>query len=276
MLNIIAILITGILEYQNLLRDFRDYIGNWLKRYVKLFTNREVNSQREIRYIYLFACLPIIGVMVLLKMLLIKAHLVYLIIQLVLFTVTVSIFGWKDEAIKGLNKPDQYIKTFATTFFSPLFWFLIFGAIGSLCYLIINLISEELKSQKLESIVYNSTVDKMLFYANIIPYVILSLFTAIAGDFEETTHFLVEQRKEFSKSFYTIENNLQQAILIAIGKHKFKRGTAYDLSEAIEAGNIDFEKFDPQINTYVTALLYRIGLFYVGAITLLGIATFFS
>jgi len=274
---IIAILITIFLEQRKLLTQVREVFNEKLVNYVRFFTHRSFNTPKELRYVYLFACLPIIVTLIIIKLLLFKYVIVYQLINLILFILSVEILTWKEEAKKHTQADNRsFISTYAIHFFAALFWFLVLpSAIGSICYLIIILISIELKNQALDSMIYNVVVDKMLFYANIIPYVILFVFIAIAGNFEEVTHFMVAQKKHFSKSFYFLENMLSEIVLIAIGKDKFQINPKL-IVEGIEAGSINSERFTPKITAYIVAILYRAGLFFIGMLAIISIANLIS
>lgn len=276
-MSIFAILLTCILEQQGMLVKIRTVFWMQLEKYVAYFTDRPVSTQRELRLIYLFAVLPIVAVLLVIKFLLFKHFFIYAIFNIFLFTLSVQILTWKEEA-KNENAQDRrsFVTTFAMRCFAPLFWFLVLpSAIGSICYLVIICISLSLKSKNLDLMIYNVVVDKMLFYASVVPYAVLFIFIALAGDFEEVTHYILEQRKSFSKSFYFLENMLNEIVLISIGKDKFQIGESIEISEEIEAGILDQERFTPKITAYIVAILYRAGLFFIGVVTLICIAKLF-
>jgi hypothetical protein len=269
---IVAILITSFLEQQKLLLNWRDKFIVKLKVYLSFFINRNFNSAHEIRYVYLFACLPVVAVLFLIKLILHKHFLLYFIFKLLVFFLTVEILTWKEEAKIPTATDYAFINTFANRFFAALFWFLVLPAgIGSISYLIILMLSNELKNKGLDLVVYNVVVDKMLFYANFIPYFLMYIFIAIAGNFEDATHFIVEQRKNFSKSSYFLEQSLREIILIAIGKDKFQVASTSQI-DSLEVGNINSERYNPQVVTYITAILYRTGLFFIGFIFIITLA----
>lgn len=274
---IFAILLTAFLEQRKLLNGVRDFFKEQLAKYITFFTKRNFSTPRELRFIYLFACLPVLVILMLLKMILIHHWLIYNIINSGLFLLSVEILTWKEEA-KNENVADKraFIHTYASNFFAALFWFLILpSAIGSICYLIIILMSAELKSKGLDLVIYNVVVDKMLFYANFIPYSILFIFIAIAGNFEEVTHYILEQRKNFNKSYYFLENMLHEVILTAIGKDKFQIAIGANIDD-IEAGALTNDKFTPQITAYIVAVLYRAGLFFIGMLAIMCIVALIS
>jgi hypothetical protein len=272
-MSIFAIILTAFLEQKRLLNNIRNKFNKYLQSYIEFFTNRPIYTQREIRYIYLFACLPIIVVLGVIGFLLSYNLFLYFIFKLMLFIVSVNILTWKEQA-KTSTDSYSYINTFAINFFATLFWFLIIPtAIGSICYLVIIAISNNFKEKGLDSVIYNVTVDKMLFYTNVIPYTLLCIFIALAGNFEEATHFIVAQRKSFIKSNLYLDNVLREVILIAIGKEKFqKTQEIYNLDDTTEGNLLQTEKFNPQINSYITAILYRAGLFFIGLIAIISIA----
>lgn len=273
---IFALVITAILERQNLITKARGVFNNQILRYISFFMTRSVDTQRQIRYIYLFACLPIVLILLGLKLVVSPHHFViYMIIKLIFFILCVQILTWKEQS-KAESKTNNYsfIDTYAIYFFSALFWYLVLPAcIGLLCYVIITAISNEYKNKELDSVIYNVVVDKMLFYANVIPYSFLFLFIAIAGNFEDVTHYLLEQRKNFVKSFFFLNNTLREVIFIAIGREKFKLNTEINsYNEATEASELDANKFNPKINAYIVAILYRSGIFFVVIVGIISIA----
>ncbi len=271
---IIALILTGILERRNLLTTARSAFNNQILRYISFFTTRTVETQRQIRYIYLFACLPIVLILIGIKIVFAPHfHFIYVLIKLALFILGVQVLTWKEESkTESATKNYSFIETYAIYFFCAFFWYAVLPAgIGLMCYLIITAISNEFRQRNLDSVIYNVVVDKILFYANVIPYCVLFLFIAIAGNFEDVTHYLVEQRKNFVKSFFFLENTLREVIFIAIGKEKFKlQDTNYN--EATEAYELDAEKFNPQINAYIVAILYRAGLFFIAVVGIISAA----
>lgn len=265
---IITILITAFLEQQHLLDRARGFVLANLEQYIEYFTKQPHTNQRELRYTYLFATAPVFILLLIIKILLIRHYFVDAFLDLILFIISIQIFTWKTEA-KDPNNNRNFISTYATRFFAPLFWFLLLPTFGPICYLIIILVSSNIKRRTDDLMIYNLVVDKMLFYANIIPYFALYLFIAIAGNFEEVTHYLIEKRKDFSKSFYFLENTLNEVILIAVGKSKFQIGSAHAQIGDIEVDLLDQERFTPQITEYIVAILYRAGLFFIGLLAII-------
>ncbi|HLX52699.1 MAG TPA: hypothetical protein VKR58_02105 [Aquella sp.] len=273
---IIALILTAILERRNLLTKVRNAFNNQILRYISFFMMRTVKTQRQIRYIYLFACLPIVLILIGIKAIIAPHFFVILVlIKLALFICGVQILTWKEQSkTESGAKNYSFIETYAVSFFSAFFWYLVLPAgIGLMSYLIITAISNEFKHKGLDSVTYNVVVDKILFYANVIPYSVLFLFVAIAGNFEDVTHYLVEQRKNFVKSFFFLENTLREIIFIAIGKERFKLTTEINsYNEATEAYELDAEKFNPKINAYIVAILYRAGIFFIAIVGIVSIA----
>lgn len=273
---IFALVLTAILERQNLLNKVRSVFNKQILCYIRFFMKRTVDTQREIRYIYLFACLPVVLLLLGIKIVIAPHYLVlYTLIKLILFVLGVQVLTWKEES-KTPSKAKNYsfIDTYAVYFFATLFWYLVLPAnIGLMCYIIITAISNEFKNKGLDSVIYNVVLDKMLFYANVIPYSFLFLFIAIAGNFEDVIHYLVEQRKNFVKSFFFLDNTLREVIFIALGKEKFKLNTEINsYNEATEASELDEDKFNPKINAYIVAILYRAGIFFVVIVGIISIA----
>jgi membrane protein required for beta-lactamase induction len=195
---------------------------------------------------------------------------------------SVHILTWKEAAKKENLKNNNYnfINIYATHFFAALFWYVVLpSAIGSLCYLIVMSISVELKNKGLDLIVYNVVVDKMLFYVNVIPYTLLYLFIAIAGDFEAVIHHILQKRKHVTKSYYFLNITLKEVVLLAIGKDKFEITPLqnHDNDENdTESGMLQEEKFTPEIKPYIVAVLYRASIFYLGILALIEIVSIIS
>lgn len=278
-MTILGVIIAALLEQQKFfIGKIRGYVHELLLRYVKFIINREFKNQREIRLSYLVAITPIALVLILLKILLFKYSFLVLLINLIIFIIFVQVLTWKEEAktITNGNKNFGFIHTFATKFFAPLVWFWVlpFG-IGLIIYLVIMLMSQELKNKGLDLVVYNVVVDKMMFYANVIPYIILYIFIAVAGDFENVSHYLIGQRKNFVKSFYFLESTLNDAILIAIDKDKYE-DNVNSTDEDAESGITKNEQFSVQMVKYLVAVLYRAGLFALAVIVLFTVARIFG
>ncbi len=276
-MSLFAIILTSILEQRNTLAKIRAFFWRYIEIYVGYFTNKQINSQRQLRLIYLFASLPVFIVLFIIKLLLLNHQIIYDLLNTILFILTVQILTWKNEA-KDETAADKYsfITTYAVKFFVPLFWFMILpSAIGSICFLLIVSISATLKAKNIDLIIYNLVADKMLFYASVVPYTILFGFIALTGDFEEVTHYVLEQKNNFTKSFYFLENMLNEIVLIAIGKDKFQLETKDLATDEIEAFKLEEERFTPEITAYIVAVLYRAGLFFIGVIALICIAKLF-
>lgn len=270
---VIFIALTFILEQHQLLTDFRDIFNSYLQQYISIFTANKVTPQRKIRYIYLFACLPVIIVLLSIK-LASSEHIFFIyLVKLVLFLLGVQLLSWKEQA-KTSTRNLAFIGTYATYFFSALFWYLALPAgIGLMSYLIIIAISNELKNKYPDLVVYNIVVDRMLFYANVIPYMLLFIFIAIAGNFEDVMHYIVSEKKNFNKSFFFLENMLHEVILIAISKEKFKISrTSYSGDDAIETNELYQEALNPEVRAYIIALLYRSGIFFIILVGIISIA----
>ncbi|MCC2645808.1 MAG: hypothetical protein K0R94_1586 [Burkholderiales bacterium] len=273
---IVALVLTVILERYNLLVNIRAGFNNQVLRYISYFTRQPVQIQRQIRFIYLFACLPIILILIGIKSVIAPHYpVLYALIKLFLFILGVHILTWKEQSKTEYGARNYFfIETYAVSFFAAFFWFLVLPTgIGLMCYIVITAISNEFKRQGLDSIIYNVVVDKILFYANVIPYLFLFLFIAISGNFEDVTHYLVEQRKNFVKSFFFLEVTLREIIFIAIGKEKFKLSTGINsYNEATEAYDLDAEKFNPKINSYIVAILYRASIFFIALVSIISVA----
>lgn len=266
---ILSILITGILDKHGLLNKIRDEFTNLIMHYLSLFDHYKTKNQRQIRYLYLLVLIPVVIILSLTKIIVLEFHLVGELIDFILFMLSCQIFSWKNEAAN--NAPVQnFINTYAIKFFAPLFWFLVIPTFGPIAYLIVTLISMKIKDKSPDLIVYNMTVDKMLFYINIIPFLALYFFLAIAGNFEEILHFVLSKKSEFkTKSFYFLENTLKDVILISIGKSTFQNNV---LSSEVDDFSQDYiieEKLSTELNPYIVAILYRTGLFFISVLAII-------
>ena len=272
-MSIFAIVITFFLEKAGWLTTIRNIVQQHIDKYLSLLLSSNLGKPSRLRWIYLFACIPVWVILLTLQKLLSHHQVVLFIIYILLFIFTVQLFTWRTEAKNTqIANKRSFIMTYATSFFCPLFWFIVLPCgTGSLSYLIFIQLSIQLKSRQVDTIIYNVVIDKMLFYANIIPYTILFIFIAFAGNFEEVLHYLLEQRKVLIKSSYFLENVLHEVVLIAIGKNKFEIMNNGANALEVEAARLDKQHFTPEITTYIVAILYRSGLFFIGLIALISL-----
>lgn len=276
MLSLFAILITFFIEKKQFAINVRSYCNDKIKLYVNIFTAKNIKSQKDIRLIYIFACVPIIIILYLLKLLLLpKLALIYYLIQIFLFFISIDLLSWKHETKKNIKFARSFVHTYASKFFASLFWFLALPAsIGIICYLLFQFISQNLKNKHPDNVVYTNIVDKMLFYANLFPYSLLYLYIAIAGNFEDVTHYLIEQVNHFNKSFFKLDTWLDEIILIAINKDKFQ--ISQNSLEDFESGGFNNEKYNENIIDYIKALLYRVSIFFIITIAIISLAKILS
>jgi hypothetical protein len=267
MFNVIIILIAYFLDRHKLLNNIRLKSNKLFIEYIRLFTKIDFQNQRHIRYAYLYTTLPIIILLSSIHILLNKVLFINYLIDMAIFLLTIDILRWRTE-IDNNHNSDNFIIAYATKFFIPTFWFIVLPyGIGSTCYLAIMLLSIELKNKIADSVVYNTVVDKMLFYANVVPYFVLFFFIAIASNFENVFHHMIAEVKKLNKSFYALNNLLNAIILIAIDDNKFKNMINND---NLADSGLDIEN-NLQIysNDYVKALLYRTGIFFIGVYSII-------
>lgn len=276
-MSFLAIFVALFLEYKRLLGSVRRWFGNKINQYADFFVNREFNTVREIRLQFIFALLPFLGITLLLFILpLTDLDIIYYLINCALFILCVDILGWKEQA-KQTDKGRDYqmfVQTFATRFFATTFWFMVFPSVlGAICYLTLNAMGAKLRARGEESMVYNVVVDKMLFWINLIPYSILVIFIAIAGDFEEVMHYVLGQRGKVKISFFYLETVLNEIAFLAIGKEKFSRTSVanYEEENGIENFHHQNNLFDPRVVDFVVALLYRVGIFFILSIVVISL-----
>jgi hypothetical protein len=267
MFNVITILITYILDRQGLLSKVRSYANIFFLKYVRIFIKTEFSNQRHIRYAYLFTIIPIIIFLIFMNIILHKLFFANYIFDMFIFMLTVDMLRWKLEIQKNDNN-NSFIIAYATKFFVPIFWFIFLPyGIGSTCYLIIMLLSIELKNKIADSVVYNTVVDKMLFYINLVPYFILFFFISVASNFENIAYHILSERKKLNKSFYLLNNLLSEIILIAIDDNKFKN--IIDNDDIADAGLDMHDNLKVHSDQYVIAILYRTGIFFVGTYSII-------
>ncbi len=278
-MSFLAILLTLFLEQQKLLTGIRSWFNEKIEAYANLFVNRDFQTVREIRINFVLAILPfLIATVILMVLLYGKHHITYFIINCGLFLLCSDILGWKEEA-KKTNRGSEYqqfVQTYATRFFATTFWFVVLpSSLGAICYLVLTVIGNKLRIRGKDSVVYTVVVDKMLYWLNLIPYTVLCIFIAAAGDFEEVMRYILEQRKQVKLSFYYLENVLNEVAFIAIGKDKFKNNDVMFENEGIEDLRKSDNLFNPKVIDYVVALLYRTGLFFILTVTVISIVNLF-
>jgi membrane protein required for beta-lactamase induction len=274
-MSFLAILLTIVLEQQRFLKKLRLGFHQLINRYVSFFIERDFTTVRQIRLHFIYAMLPFILVTLLLMVLPYNRHdFVYFLINCSFFILCADMLAWKEEAKQTNRSKDfqQFVQSYATKFFATTLWFILLPSVlGAICYLTLNAMGNKLRIRSEESMVYSLVVDKMLFWINIVPYSLLAIFIAIAGDFEQVMHHVIEQRGKVKVSFFYLENVLNELAFIAIGKDKFSKGKTYEI-EGIEEIQHANNLFDPKVVDYVVALLYRSGIFFIFIITCISIA----
>lgn len=275
-MSFLAIIAAFLIEKYRIITLPQKWFRNKIKQYAGLFVNRRFNSVREIRIQFIIALIPfVIATLILYILPLTHLHTPYFIVNAVLFILSVDILGWRHEAKQSTKNLEQsgFVQSFATHFFAATFWFILLPSVlGTICYLTLTSMGRILRSRGEQSAVYTIVVDKMLFWINLVPYTVLIIFIAIAGDFEEVMHYVISQKNKVKVSFYYLENVLDEIAFLAIGKDKFTKKTNmryYD--ETIEDLSSNKDKLNPEIIQYVVALLYRVGIFFVGSIIIISI-----
>ena len=278
-MSFLAIIVTLLLEQQKLLHGVRRWFNRKIEQYAGFFVNRDFQTVFEIRLQFIFAILPfVVLTLILLILPLSSHHIIYFFVNSLLFLLCVDMLGWKEEA-KTTNRGrdfQQFVQTFATRFFATTFWFIVLpSCLGAIAYLVLTVIANKLRERGEDSLVYTVVVDKMLFWINIVPYTVLFFFIAAAGDFEDVMHYVIGQKGKVKLSFYYLENVLNEVAFTAIGKDKFTTANFDSLDDGIEDVRASHVLFDPKVVDYVVALLYRSGLFFVLAISVISIIILF-
>lgn len=279
-MSFLVIIITLILDQRKLLGGVRKWFNQKIEEYANLFVNRDFNTVREIRLQFVLALIPFLIITLILMLLPYgRLHITYFLINCFFFVLCSDILGWKEEA-KTTNRGNefqQFIQTYATRFFATTFWFIILPSVlGSICYLVLTVMGNKLRARSEESMVYSVVVDKMLFWVNIIPYTVLFIFIAITGDFEEVMRYILDQRGKVKVSHFYLENLLNELVFIAIGKDKFTKNHGNNTeNDGIEDLGNQNNLFDPKVVDYVVALLYRSGISFILAITIISIVSLF-
>ncbi len=273
---IIGILMVFLLEQLEFTIKFRKIVYTSILKYIQFFINKDFKYQKEIRFAYVLAIIPILAILISFKIFLTGGLLI--LFKLLLLISFIQILSWKKEAkhTSKHNKNFTFIETFAVNFFAPLFWYWVLPCgIGMVTYVMVMIISEQFKHKNLDSVVYNVVVDKMMFYVNFIPYCLLYIFIALAGDFEHVSHYLLNQRKNFTKGFYFLNRVLYDVILIAINRDNYEE-TLHEYYDGVESGITPGAKLSVDMVPYIVAVLYRAGLFFLMGIGLFTIAHFFG
>lgn len=274
-MTFLVILVAAFIDYKKLFRKLKHSFHNKIAQYAAVFVNRDFNTVREIRTQFLLAMIPFVIATALLFILpLTNLHVIYFLINALLFILSVDMFAWRDEARETQKSSDyhKFVQTFATKFFATTLWFIVFPSVlGSICYLTLTAMGTLLRARGEESMVYHMVVDKMLFWINIIPYTLLILLLALLGDFEEVMHYTVSQKDKIKISYFYLENTLNEVAFIAIGKDKFSHKKYNDDDSGIENFTKTNNSFDPRAVDFVVALLYRAGIFFILGITVASI-----
>lgn len=278
-MSFLAILLTIFLERQKVLGGVRIWFNSKIDQYANLFVNRDFQTVREIRLHFIFALIPFLLITLALMILpYSRHHISYFLINCFFFILCCDILGWKEEA-KTTNRGNefqQFVQTYATKFFATTFWFIVLPSVlGAICYLVLTAMGNKLRARGEESVVYSVVVDKMLFWINIVPYTVLAIFIAAAGDFEEVMRYMLEQRGKVKLSFFYLETVLNEVTFRAIGKDKFAKANVNFEDDGIEDIRKSDNLFDPKVVDYVVALLYRAGLFFITAITVISVLNLF-
>lgn len=275
-MSFLAIIAAFFIEQYKILSTPKKWFRNKIDQYAKLFVSKNFNSVRKIRLQFIIALIPfVIATLILYIMPLAHWHLPYFVTNAVLFILSVDILGWKQEAKHSAKNREYvgFIQSFATNFFAATFWFILLPSVlGTICYLTLTAMGNLLRSRGEQSAVYTIVVDKMLFWINLVPYTVLIMFIAIAGDFEEVMHYVVSQRNKVKVSFYYLENVLNEVAFLAIGKDKFAKASSRYQDDTIEDYRSNKDKLNPEIIKYVVALLYRVGIFFIGSIIIISLA----
>lgn len=274
-MSFLAIIAAFFTEQYKVLYTPKKWFRNKITQYAGFFVNRDFHTVREIRMQFLIALIPfIIATLLLYIMPLTNWHIPYFIINAILFILSVDILGWKQEAKHSIKEREYvgFVQSFATNFFAATFWFILLPSVlGTICYLTLTAMGNLLRSRGEQSAVYIMVVDKMLFWINLVPYSVLIMFIAIAGDFEEVMHYVVSQRNKVKVSFYYLENVLSEVAFLAIGKDKFAKTISRYQDDTIEDYRSNKDKLNPEIIKYVVALLYRVGIFFISSIIIISL-----
>ena len=275
-MSFIAIILNFFIEHHNIFKSGKKWFSRLIYSYAQLFMQKEFTTVRQIRVSFILAMIPFAIVIGLMQFLHLINHLswIYMIINGILFIFVVDMLGWKEEA-KETNRNKDYqnfVQSYATNFFATTLWFILLPSIlGSICYLALTAMANILRRKSINSMIYADVIDKMLFWINVLPYTILFIFIAIAGDFEAVMHQILAQKSKVKVSYFYLENLLNEIVYVAIGKDKFQmRKPKFndDGFEAIERHS----SYDPQVIDYIVALLYRTGVFFIASIICISIA----
>jgi membrane protein required for beta-lactamase induction len=255
----ITIIIAALLEYKRFTKNIHNIYDRLQTSYVEFFINSPSKSGSLLK-IYLYACIPITVTLLLIHILLENYLIAKFVVELLLLIVSVRFLSWKNHDISSHNH-HLLTNRYAVSFFGALFWFTVIpGAIGAIDYIVIAALSQELKNKSFDSVAYNNAIDKILFYINIIPYSIIFLYVAIVANFEDIMHYLIGQYPRFCKSYYFLENILNELISQSISNDKK------------QSDDLNVSYIDPKVRNYIVAILYRVGIFFVATISIISVA----
>ena len=262
---ILAILFTYFLEENMSVDEFRSKVYLKIRSLLCKFINFEnITSQRKLRLLYLYTCLPFIVGDIVINLIFKNNYPIISIINIFFFVLFVDCRSWKRNSKSQNAKQLFFVSDFANKFFVPSLWFIVLPySTGLIFYFLVTEISNLLKENKIDSQVYNLTVDKMLFYVNFFPYLILYFLISLISNFEDVFHFLLDQKYKFSKSYYFLLNTLYEVILIAIRKENFKIEKNSLFESDINDIYIHQKDYTDDVLTYIIALLNRLVIFFL-------------
>ena len=262
---ILAILCSYFLNEKLSLDNFRNTIYSQIiliiNKFIKLI---KITNQRKLRLLYFYICLPFVILDLGINLILEHHYVLYYIFNIFIFVVCVDITSWKKPVTVDNSKHLFFISDFSNRFFAPSIWFIILPySTGLIVYFLVLETSKVLKENKVDSQVYNITIDKILFYVNLVPYFILYIFIALVSNFEDVLHCLLEYRHKFIKSYYFLLKILHEMVLIAIRKEHFKLEKNQLFDSDINDIYIHQIEYSEDVITYISALLNRIIIFLI-------------
>jgi membrane protein required for beta-lactamase induction len=266
----VIIVLAFYFEKLDYVRLFKKSVQRVLQAYIDFFLKERFQSTFQMRLYFLGLVIPIFTLLVGLMIITSKIFgLLYFLLNFVAYLscVDFSIF-YRLREKDNIVDLKQVVYDYSGNFFACSFWFVALpGPLGVVLYFILVHVSDRLKANKQELLIYNLVIDKMLFWLNLFPYSLLSVMFALVGNFERVISYLLDNFKYKISSFY-LENFLFELSLSAVDKKQVITDD-YGYQSVADCNNISKDEVYS-----VVALLYRCTVLFVLMILMLNLSHF--
>ena len=227
---------------------------------VLFFLKEKFHSTLQMRIYFFSLIVPILIMLIVLMLITSKiTGILYFMLNFVAY-VSCTNFALFSDLKNDIIDIKQVVYNYAKGFFASSFWFVVLpGPIGVVIYFILTNVSDRLKVNKQDLLIYNLVIDKMLFWLNLLPYMLLSCLFALVGNFEQVFFYAIKNFKYKISAFY-LEDFLFELSLLAVDNKK-NIIDDYGYQAISHYSYIDQNGVDR-----ITALLYRVTLFFVAII----------